>query len=155
MLYARRAVHERFHPSVVGLYGGQVGLSRTFEANGQRDDASIAAVVEALKLQQSIGRRVIGRRSRQLARSFMERLRQMPGVRLWTSPDPAHSAAIVIFQPGPADPRRIGAALNAAGVVCTVRSGQQNPGLRFSPHFYNTMDDVDRTFAALRNNLPG
>ena len=31
---------------IVGLYGGQVGLSRTFEANGQRDDASIAAVVE-------------------------------------------------------------------------------------------------------------
>jgi selenocysteine lyase/cysteine desulfurase len=153
LLYAHRAVHDRLHLSIVGLYGGQVGLSRTFEANGQRDDASIAAVVESLKLQASIGRKVIEQRSRQLARAFMDGLRAMPGVRLWTDPDPRRSAAIVIFQPGSADPRRVGTALAASGIVCTVRGGAQNPGLRLSPHFYNTMDDVERTLAAVRKNL--
>lgn len=153
LLYARRAVHEKLHLSIVGLYGGQTGLSRTFEANGQRDDASIAAVVESLKLQGSIGRPVIEQRARRLAQALKDGLRGMSGVRLWTDSDPARSAAIVIFQPGSADPRKVGAALNAAGVVCTVRGGQQNPGLRFSPHFYNTMDDIDRTLAVVRKNL--
>lgn len=153
LLYVNRAVHDRLHPSIVGLYGGQVGLSRTFEANGQRDDASIAALVASLRLQGSIGRGVIERRGRQLAQALKEGLRAMPGVRLWTDPDPERSAAIVIFQPGSADPRRMGAALTAAGVVATVRGGRQNPGLRFSPHFYNTLEDIERTLATVRDNL--
>ena len=59
LLYVNQAVHDRLHPSIVGLYGGAVGMSRTFEANGQRDDASIFATVEALKFQATIGRAVI------------------------------------------------------------------------------------------------
>ncbi|MEX2273361.1 MAG: aminotransferase class V-fold PLP-dependent enzyme, partial [Vicinamibacterales bacterium] len=153
LLYANRAVHDRLRLSIVGLYGGQVGLSRTFEANGQRDDASIAALVESLTLQGTIGRKVIERRARQLAQALKDGLRAMPGVRLWTDPDPARSAAIVIFQPGSADPRLVGSALSEAGIVCTVRGGRQNPGLRFSPHFYNTMADIERTLAAVRKSL--
>jgi selenocysteine lyase/cysteine desulfurase len=153
LLYANRAVHDRLHLSIVGLYGGQVGLSRTFEANGQRDDAGIAALVESLKLQGSIGRGVIEQRARQLAKAFKDGLRAMPGVKLWTPDDPLRSAAIVIFQPGSADPRRVETALRAEGIICTARGGQQNPGLRLSPHFYNTMDDVERTLAAVRTQL--
>jgi isopenicillin-N epimerase len=153
LLYANQAVHDRLHLSIVGLYGGQVGLSRTFEANGQRDDAGIAAVVEALKLQGSIGRAVVEHRSRQLAQALKDGLRAMPGVKLWTELDPSRSAAIVIFQPGSADPRRVATSLAADGIVCTARTGAHNPGLRFSPHFYNTMNDIERTLAAVRKNL--
>ena len=108
LLFANRAVHDRLHPSIVGLYGGQVGLSWTFEANGQRDDASIAAVIEALKFQASIGREVIAQRTRALAGALKDGLRKLPGVTLWTSPDPSRLAAIVIFQPGSLDVRRLG-----------------------------------------------
>ena len=54
------------HPSVrsSASTAAQVGISRTFEANGQRDDASIAAVTDALKFQGSIGRATIEKRSR-------------------------------------------------------------------------------------------
>lgn len=150
LLFANRAIHDRLHLSIVGLYGGQVGLSRTFEANGQRDDSSIAALVAALELQGTIGRRAIENRSRQLAQTLKDELRKLPGVKLWTSPDPARSAGIVIFQPGSLDPRRLGAALGEKDrIVCTARSGQTNPGLRLSPHFYNTMADIDRTVAAV------
>jgi selenocysteine lyase/cysteine desulfurase len=153
LLFVRRDVHDRLHPSVVGLYGGQVGLSRTFEACGQRDDASIAALVEALKFQGGIGRGVIEARSRQLAKAFMDGLRALPGVKLWTDPTPAHSCAIVIFQPGAADPRQLGTALQKERVVCTARAGQFNPGLRLAPHFYNTMEDIERTVAAVKKHL--
>jgi selenocysteine lyase/cysteine desulfurase len=30
----------------------------------------------------------------------------------------------------------------AARIICTTRTGQQNPGLRMSPHFYNAMDEM-------------
>ena len=153
LLYVRRDIQDRLHPSVVGLYGGQVGLSRTFEACGQRDDAGMAALQDALNFQGGIGRGVIEARSRQLAQHLMRGLSALPGVKLWTDPAADRSAAIVIFQPGKADPRQVGAALEKQRIVATVRAGQQNPGLRLSPHFFNTIEEMDRTVTAIKNAL--
>jgi selenocysteine lyase/cysteine desulfurase len=142
-------------PSIVGVYGGAVGISRTFEAEGQRDDASIAAVVEALRFQGSIGRDVIETRSRALAGHLMTELRKLDGVTLWTNPAPDRSAAIVIFKPGSLDPRRLGEALaTKERIVVTPRGANgSNPGLRVSPHFYNTMEDADRFVGAIGKYL--
>src|SRR4029453_5275026 len=63
LLYVNKAVHDRLHPSVVGVYAGAVGISRTMESHGQRDDASVAAVTDALKFQETIGREPIERRA--------------------------------------------------------------------------------------------
>lgn len=154
MLYVNKGVQDRIHPSVVGVYAGEVGISKTLEANGQRDDASIAAVTDALKFQGSIGRATIEKRSRQLAQALMDGLKKLPGVKLWTDPDPARSAAIVIFQPGSLDVRKLGPALTEnEHIICTTRGGQQNPGLRMSPHFYNTMDEMDQAVGAIKKYL--
>jgi selenocysteine lyase/cysteine desulfurase len=151
LLYLNKAVHDRIHPSVVGVYGGAVGISRTLETHGQRDDAGVAAVTDALKFQGSIGRAVIEARSRQLAQALMDGLRKLKGVQLWTDPAPARSAAIVIFQPGSLDVRKLLPALaQNEKIVATSRTGAHNPGLRFAPHFYNTMDEMDRAVAAIR-----
>lgn len=155
VLYINRAVHDRITPTIVGVYGGAVGISRTFEAEGQRDDAAIAAVVEALRFQGSIGRGVIEKRARSLAGHLMKELRKLDGIQLWTDPAPDRSAAIVIFKPGVLDPRRLGDALTAnERMVVTVRPATgSNPGLRVAPHFYNTMEDVDRFVAAIARYL--
>jgi selenocysteine lyase/cysteine desulfurase len=151
VLFISRAVQDRIMPSVYGVYGGAVGISRTFEAEGQRDDAAIAAVVEALKFQAGIGRAVIEKRVRALAGHMMTELSKLDGVRLWTDPAPDRSAAIVIFKPGALDPRKLGDALSEKErIVVTVRGATgSNPGLRASPHMYNTMDDVDRFVATI------
>jgi selenocysteine lyase/cysteine desulfurase len=151
LLFVNREVHDRIAPTIVGLYGGRVGISRSLEAEGQRDDASIAAVTEALRLQGSIGRDVIERRSRALAQHLMTEIRKLDGVQLWTNPAPDRSAAIVIFKPGSLDPRRLGEALatNERIVVTARGANGANPGLRMSPHFYNTMEDVDRLVGAV------
>jgi isopenicillin-N epimerase len=153
LLYVNRAVQDRIHPAVVGVYGGAVGISRTLETLGQRDDASIAAVTDGLKFQGSIGRAAIEKRSRALAQALMAGLRKLPGVKLWTDPHPARSAAIVIFQPGALDVRKLGAALTADRIVCTTRTGDHNPGLRLAPHFYNTMDEMDRVVAKIGKSI--
>jgi len=154
LLFVGKAVHDRIHPSVVGLYGGAVGLSRTFEANGQRDDAGLAAVAEMLKFQASLGgSAAIEKRARALAQTLIAELRKIDGVKLWTDPDPSRSAAIVIFQPGALDVRQLGPALTAAKIICTTRTGQQNPGIRMSPHFYNTMDEMRAAADAIRMRM--
>lgn len=142
VLFVNRAVHDRIHPTIVGVYGGAVGLSRTMETNGQRDDSSSAALTEGLKFQGSIGRAAIEKRSRALAQTLMTELKKIDGVKLWTDPDPSRSAAIVIFQPGKLDVRQLDTQMIQARIVGTTRGGQQNPGLRLSPHFYNTMDEM-------------
>jgi len=72
-------------------------------------------------------------------------LQKLDGVQLWTDPVPDRSASIVIFKPGSLDPRKLGDALTKERIVVTVRGANgSNPGLRASPHFYNTMDDIDR-----------
>jgi selenocysteine lyase/cysteine desulfurase len=37
--------------------------------------------------------------------------------------------------------------------VCATRGGTDRGGLRFSPHFYNSMAEVDRTVAAIGRYL--
>ena len=145
VLYVNKAIQDRLAPTIYGVYGGAGGISRTFEAEGQRDDASLAAVVTALDFQATIGRDVIERRARSLAQHLMRELQKLDGVQLWTDPSPDRSAQIVIFEPGSLDPRKLGDALTKERIVVTVRGATgSNPGLRASPHFYNTMDDIDR-----------
>lgn len=150
LLFVNKQVHGRIHPSVVGVYPGAVGISRTLESHGQRDDAAVAAVVEALQFQDTIGRERIEKRSRGLAQALIAGLRKLNGVKVWTDADPARSAAIVIFQPAALDIRRLGAALTRDKIVCTTRTGTHNPGLRMAPHFFNTMEEIDGTVAAIR-----
>jgi selenocysteine lyase/cysteine desulfurase len=154
LLYVNKDVHDRIWPSVISLYAGAVGISQKLEGNGQRDDAKLAAVAETLKFQGSIGRAVIERRSRELAGALVEGLKRLDGVQMWTHADPARHAAIVIFRPGTLDPHKLGAALTEKErLVVTTRPGADRTGLRLSPHFYNTMDEMDRTVGAIRKYL--
>jgi isopenicillin-N epimerase len=154
VFFVNKLVHDKIHPSVIGVYPGAVGISRQFEGEGQRDDASIAAVAEALKFQGSIGRAVIEKRARSLATRLVDELGKIAGVKMHTPADPARRAAIVIFQAGSLDNRKLGAALaEKHKLVITLRNGADRPGLRVSPHFYNTMEEIDRTVTAIRGYL--
>jgi selenocysteine lyase/cysteine desulfurase len=150
VLFVRRDVQDRLLPSVVSLYAGRVGASRTLEAMGQRDEPALAALGDAVRFQAGIGREAIEARARELARALMTGLGRLAGVTLWTHPDPARSAAVVTFRPAGLDPARLAAALyERDGVVGVARGGEDRPGIRLSPHLYTTMADVDRTVAAI------
>jgi isopenicillin-N epimerase len=154
VLFVTRAVHDKIWASVISLYAGAVGISQKLEANGQRDDAALCALSDALEFQGKIGRAVIERRSRALAQHLITQLGRVDGVKMWTHADPSRSAAIVVFQPGSLDPRRLSAALTEKDrIVVTARGGADRPGLRLSPHFYNTMDEIDRTVGAITHYM--
>jgi selenocysteine lyase/cysteine desulfurase len=154
VFFNNKDVQDRLWASVISLYSGAVGASKKYEGHGQRDDAKLVGVAEALKFQGSIGRDVIERRSRELAQALIEGLKKIDGVKMWTHPDPTRHAAIVIFQPGSLDPRKLGPALAAnEKIVVTARAGADRTGLRISPHFFNTMDEVDRGVGAIRKYM--
>jgi len=150
VLFVRQAAQARLHPSIVSLYAGSVGISRTFEGLGQRDEPAIVAFGKALEFQSSVGKTAIAARSRALAEALMDGLGRIEGVKIWTHPDPDRSWSVVSFQPAGLDPGRLSTALYETDrIACATRGGQDRPGLRFSPHFYNLQSEVDRAVAAV------
>ena len=99
-------------------------MSRTFEGFGQRDEPAMIAFGEALKIQSEIGRAQIERRSRELTTALVEGLGKVDGVKIWTSPDPSRRAAVLSFQPGSPDVRKLSAALyQKERIGCATRGG--------------------------------
>ena len=150
LLYVNARAQQHIHPSIISAYPGAIGVSRSMEAIGQRDEPAIIGFGEAMVFQEKIGPSHIEARSRALAQALIAGLRRIDGVRLWTSPDPALSAAVVTFQPGALDIPKLAAALyRNDGIGCATRTGTDRPGIRFSPHIYNTMAEADRAVAAV------
>lgn len=150
VLYINRDVHSRISPSVISLYRGSTGISRRMEGLGQRDDPAVMAFGDALRFQMSVGKATIEARARTLTQALIAGLRTIDGVTLWTHPDPERSASVITFQPGTLDPSDLSNALyENDGIITASRGGEDRPGIRLSPHFYNVDDEVERTLRAI------
>ena len=154
VLYINKNAQTKIWASIYSAYPGRVGVSRSFEGFGQRDEPAMIAFGEALKLQTQIGRAQIERRSRELTQALVQGLKKIDGVKIWTSPEPSRAAAVLSFQPGSLDVRKLSTALYQKDRIgCATRGGQDRPGIRFSPHFYNTHADVEKTVAAIKKYM--
>ena len=105
VLFINRRSASRIWPSIYSAYPGAVGISKSFESFGQRDEPAIQAFGEALQFQTKVGRKAIEDRGRELGQALIAGLRKLPGVKVWTHADPARSSAIVSLQPGGLDRR--------------------------------------------------
>ena len=154
VLYVNTRVHDRIKPTIVSLYPGEVGISRTLEAFGQRDEPSMIGFEAALAFQNRIGRAAVERRARQLTAMLIDGLRRIDGVTVWTHADPTRSAAVVSLQPGGLDVRKLHQVLYERDqIVCATRGGSDRGGIRFSPHLYNLESDVTRAVDAVRKYI--
>jgi isopenicillin-N epimerase len=154
VLYINARAHKNIWPSIYSAYPGAVGISRTFESFGQRDEATMIAFREALEFQTKVGRAAIEKRSRELANQLIAGLSKLPEVKVWTSPNPSLNAAVVSFLPGSLNSPRLGQALYEQDKIGTAGRGSgDRGGLRASPHFYNTPEEIDRLVAAVAKYL--
>lgn len=153
VLFVNRRMHDRFWPSMYSAYAGSRGLSRTHEGMGQRDTPAVRTLGAQIEFLSGIGQGEIERRSRELATALFEGLSALEGVHMWTSPHAERRGAVVTFRPGELDPRRVVAALEEDGIVAASRGGEDRPGVRFSPHFYNTQTDIERGIEAVGRYL--
>ncbi len=154
VLYINARAHKNIWPSIYSAYPGAVGISRTFESFGQRDEATMIAFREALEFQTKVGRAAIEKRSRDLANQLISGLSKLPEVKIWTSPNPSLNAAVVSFEAGSLNAQRLGQALYEKDKIGTAgRGAGDRGGLRASPHFYNTPEEVDRLVSAVSRYL--
>src|SRR5687767_11732909 len=150
VLYVNARAHDRIWPSSYSAYPGAVGISRRMEAFGQRDEATMIAFGEALAFQTKIGRPAIEQRSKGLAQQLLAGIAKLDGFKSFTSNDPTRNGAVVTFAPGTLDARKLVAALYERDkVAVTTGGGAGRSGIRVSPHFYNTPEEIDRLVAAL------
>lgn len=154
VLYVNARAQKQIWPSIYSAYTGAVGISKTFEGFGQRDEATMIAFREALEFQTKVGRAKIEARSRALAQQAIEGLSKLPGVKVWTSSNPALNGAVVSFLPGSLNPPKLGQALYENEKIGTAGRGlRDRGGLRASPHFFNTPAEIDRLVGAVGKYL--
>lgn len=153
VLFVNQRVHDDFWPTMYSAYSGSRGLSRTHEGMGQRDTPALHAFGRQIEFLQTIGQGEIETRSRELATMLVEELSALDGVHMWTPPQVDRRGAVVTFQPGELQGRQVVAALEEDGIVAAARGGSDRPGVRFSPHFYNTESDIERAVTAIRGYL--
>jgi selenocysteine lyase/cysteine desulfurase len=150
VLFVNSRVHDRIWPSSYSAYPGAVGISRRLEAFGQRDEATMIAFAEALALQTKIGRKAIEQRSKALAQQLLAGLRKIDGFKSFTSFEPDRTGAVVTFAPAALDARKLVAGLYENDKIAVVTGGGAGRnGIRVSPHFYNTPEEIDRLLAGL------
>ncbi|HEY5616256.1 MAG TPA: aminotransferase class V-fold PLP-dependent enzyme, partial [Bacteroidota bacterium] len=151
LLYVRQERIAHVWPSIVGVGWGDavqpaVKGARKFETLGQRDDATVSAMGTAIDFHNLIGPANIEARVYQLAARLKDGLSALPGAQLITSPNPALSAGVVIVRFEGTDSRKIYEALYSEYHIAAASVG----GVRFSPHIYNTFEDIDKTVDAVK-----
>ncbi len=150
LLYVRQERIAQIWPSVVGVgWGAKVETAargaRKFETLGQRDDAAVSAMGTAADFLNLIGTARIEARIRQLAAALKEGVKKIPAARLRTPTRPELSAGVCVISIDGIDHQKIYEALYARHGIAGAATG----GVRFCPHIYNTLEEIDRTVSAL------
>jgi selenocysteine lyase/cysteine desulfurase len=139
-------------PSIVSVgYDGAVeGGARKFDNLGQRDDAAVAAVETAVAFHQAIGPALIEERVRALAAGLKTAVRErVPETTFHTSDVPGRSHGVVVVGLPIENHGEVYQRLYTEHRIAGAPRGGDYPGIRFCPHLYNTMAEVDRVAEVL------
>jgi len=130
--------------------------ARKLEVLGQRDDPRIIAFEAAVDFYNLLGPDRIEARTRELVARLKKDLASIPNLRLKTNLEPELSAAVVKFQFTNHDTKESYDKLwsrNRMALAITPNGDAE--GVRISPHVYNSMADVERAVAAVREVARG
>ncbi len=154
-LYLSRRVMDRVHPVIVGWHSVKNALvfedldftlrddARKFE-EGSAPFMGIVALGAAFDLLADVGLERIWKQIRSLNDLAAAGLRER-GYRVLSPMDDATRSGILTFRSEHHTNAALFQRLSEGHIVCAVRGG----GIRISPHFYNTEDDIERFLAWL------
>jgi isopenicillin-N epimerase len=100
LLYVRKEALDRVYPTVVSSGWESATAASKLDPSGQRSDALLYALDEALNFNNRIGKSRIERRIKVLAARLKQELAKVPGVKVHTPPDPYLSAGLTAFSMG-------------------------------------------------------
>jgi len=149
MLYVRRGRSDSLYPSIVGVGWEQARKSgaRKFETLGQQAVARFGAMQEAIQFHNTLGMLRISSRARRLADAIRDGVKKrIPDARFITPMEHQRSWGVVIFHiPGVDTSHVLEILYGTYNVGCAVMGSN----IRFSPHFYNTLEDIDKAVYAV------
>ena len=153
ILYVRKDRCKNLHPLVVGVgwETAQSSGARRFETLGQQDDSRVAAMKEAVAFQTRIGLLRISSRAQMIADAVKDGLKtNIPGAKLITPIPHQMSWGVVVFKvPGLDIKTALDTLYREHSVGCAV----MGENLRYSPHIYNTLEDIDKAIFAVKKML--
>ena len=129
-----------------GHLNWKTGAARYQAGGGNR--LGWAALASSIGLIEEVGIKAIQERNIGLAEYLYAGLNRKENIEIVSSPDPDHRSQIVVFTLGSKERNAAMAKeLEDQGIIVALRP----LGLRASPNFYNTEEEVDRLLAALPN----
>ena len=152
VLYVRAERIPQIWPSVVTAgWADDLKGARKFEVFGQRDDPRVVALEAAVDFINLIGMQTVEARLRTLVTRAKEQLRELPRLELKTNLEPELSGGVIKFRLPNVPTKtaydtlwerhRLGIAMTGSGDA---------EGLRFSPQIYNSIEEIDRAVAAVK-----
>ena len=120
--------------------------AQRFES-GSPNMLGITALNASLGLLLEIGLENIEARVLANSSYLFEQLHELSDINILTSDETDRFAGIVTFQKHAIDNVKLYERLQSKNVICAYRGG----GIRFSPHFYTTTQDIDRALAIVRD----
>jgi selenocysteine lyase/cysteine desulfurase len=157
VLFVRSDRIERIWPSIVTAgWSDTLKGARKLENMGQRDDPRVVAFEAAVDFYNLIGPERVESRMKQLNTQLKQKLAAIPNVRLKTNMEPELSAGVVKFQltnrPTKESYDRI---WEQHRIALAITPAGDAEGLRFSPHIYNSSEDIRRAVEAVRSIAAG
>jgi isopenicillin-N epimerase len=152
VLYVRQDRIAELWPSIVtaGWDKKPVG-ARKFEVYGQRDNPRMVAFEAAVDFIQLIGMANVESRLQQLVTHLKQQLAAIPAVHMKTSMDWQVSGGVVKFQVKGKNTADVYQALyNKHRVALAQTASGESEGLRFSPHVYNSMAEMEQVARIVR-----
>ena len=149
ILYVRRDRIKSLYPSQVGVgwESAVKGGARKFDNLGQQDDSRVSAMFEAAQFHNTLSKQRISTRARMLADAVKDGLRKkIPHVKFVTPMDHTMCWSVVIFEiPGLDSRKALEVLYGQHGIGCAA----MGPNIRFSPHFYNPLSEINRAVDAV------
>jgi isopenicillin-N epimerase len=153
ILYVRAERIAHLWPSIVTAgWSDHLQGARKFEVFGQRDDPRIAALEPAVDFISMIGAANVEARMRFLAATLKEKLAAIPGVQMKTNLQPELSGGVVKCKLNAVEAKAAYDALwehHRIAAAPTLTGDAE--GVRFSPHIYNSVEDLDQAVAAVKS----
>lgn len=149
LLYVRQRHIDSIWPNVVSVPWGRTEMdapagARKFDALGQRDDAAIASLGDAVAFHEAMTPAGIEKQSAMIADRLRDGLRDL-GVPMVSTTNPNFTSSVIIVNAARESASKLVDQVFADSGIVTAAVG----GFRMSPHVYNTVDHVDRVVAAI------
>ncbi len=152
VLFVRSDRIAQLWPSIVTAgWSDHLKGARKLEVFGQRDDPRIVALESAIDFALLIGPAAVEARMRYLSGYMKRQLAEIGGLKMKTNLEPELSGGVIKCDLSKTptlqayntlwERHRISIAMTASG---------DSQGLRFSPHIYNSREEIDRAVAAVK-----